>query len=146
MTVFHVIDFSSDNLGYFLDLPYNWFQYGISENFQRYFEKFIPFCKPFFWRKKTLCCWNNQHSVIMHFSRYHYMHWDLIEYLLNLKINSVILLFITNLHCSFIVWTNICINKNKVTMKSIQEDEASSLNKFLSIVYKTWVNKLNRNW
>lgn len=31
-------------------------------------------------------------------------------------------------------------------MKSIQEDEASSLNKFLSIVYKTWVNKLNRNW
>ena len=90
--MFHVIDFSSDNLGYFLDLPYNWFQYGISENFQRYFEKFIPFCKPFFWRKKTLCCWNNQHSVIMHFSRYHYMHWDLIEYLLNLKINSVILL------------------------------------------------------
>lgn len=92
MTVFHVIDFSSDNLGYFLDLPYNWFQYIISENFRRYFEKFIPFCKPFFWRKKTLCCWNNQQSVIMHFSRYHYMHWDLIEYLLNLKINSVILL------------------------------------------------------
>ena len=82
----------------------------------------------------------------MNFSRYHYMHWDLIEYLLNLKIHSVILLFLTNLHCSFIVRTNICINKNKVTMKSIQEDEASSLNKFLYIVYKTWVNKLNRNW